>query len=72
LPVLHRGTLVRRKLLFVIRPVNSRGILAAKRQREHLLHTSVILGAARVRMRKVDGWPTLTSKPIDQPIDLAT
>jgi hypothetical protein len=47
LPVLHRGTLVRRKLLFVIRPVNSRGkFLAAKRQREHLLHTSVILGLA--------------------------
>jgi hypothetical protein len=32
------------------------------------------LGAACFRpinMRKVDGWQTLATKPIDQPIDLA-
>jgi hypothetical protein len=34
----------------------------------------VVLGAARVRSdqyRKVGGWQTLATKPVDQPIDLA-
>jgi hypothetical protein len=30
------------------------------------------LGASgQINMRKVDGWQTLATKPIDQPIDLA-
>jgi hypothetical protein len=27
--------------------------------------------ACQINMRKVDGWQTLATKPIDQPIDLA-
>jgi putative transposase len=30
-----------------------------------------LLAAGQINMRKVDGWPTLATKPIDQPIDLA-
>jgi putative transposase len=30
-----------------------------------------LLAAGQVTMRKVDGWQTLATKPIDQPIDLA-
>jgi hypothetical protein len=28
-------------------------------------------GASNGSMRKIDGWKTLATKPIDQPIDLA-
>jgi putative transposase len=31
-----------------------------------------LLASGQINMRKVDGWPTLATKPIDQPIDLAT
>jgi len=30
-----------------------------------------LLASGQINMRKVDGWKTLTTKPIDQPIDLA-
>ncbi len=30
-----------------------------------------LLASGQVNMRKVDGWQTLATKPIDQPIDLA-
>jgi putative transposase len=30
-----------------------------------------LLASGQIRMRKVDGWQTLSAKPIDQPIDLA-
>jgi transposase-like protein len=30
-----------------------------------------LLASGQISMRKVDGWPTLATKPIDQPIDLA-
>lgn len=30
-----------------------------------------LLASGQINMRKVDGWQTLTIKPIDQPIDLA-
>jgi putative transposase len=30
-----------------------------------------LLASGQINMRKVDGWPTLATKPIDQPIDLA-
>ena len=30
-----------------------------------------LLASGQINMRKVDGWQTLASKPIDQPIDLA-
>ena len=30
-----------------------------------------LLASGQISMRKVDGWQTLTTKPIDQPIDLA-
>lgn len=30
-----------------------------------------LLASGQINMRKVDGWQTLTTKPIDQPIDLA-
>jgi len=30
-----------------------------------------LLASGQINMRKVDGWPTLANKPIDQPIDLA-
>lgn len=30
-----------------------------------------LLASGQICMRKVDGWPTLATKPIDQPIDLA-
>ncbi len=30
-----------------------------------------LLASGQINMRKVDGWQTLTAKPIDQPIDLA-
>jgi transposase-like protein len=30
-----------------------------------------LLAAGQINMRKVDGWQTLATKPIDQPIDLA-
>jgi len=29
------------------------------------------LASGQISMRKVDGWQTLSTKPIDQPIDLA-
>jgi hypothetical protein len=31
-----------------------------------------LLASGQISMRKVDGWLTLATKPIDQPIDLAT
>jgi transposase-like protein len=31
-----------------------------------------LLASGQINMRKVDGWQTLATKPIDQPIDLAT
>jgi hypothetical protein len=30
-----------------------------------------LLASGQINMRKVDGWQTLTTKPIDQQIDLA-
>src|SRR6202035_2101041 len=30
-----------------------------------------LLASGQISMRKVDGWQTLATKPIDQPIDLA-
>src|ERR1019366_5547728 len=30
-----------------------------------------LLASGQINMRKVDGWQTLSTKPIDQPIDLA-
>ena len=30
-----------------------------------------LLASGQINMRKVDGWNTLATKPIDQPIDLA-
>jgi hypothetical protein len=30
-----------------------------------------LLAPGQIDMRKVDGWQTLATKPIDQPIDLA-
>ena len=30
-----------------------------------------LLASGQITMRKVDGWQTLATKPIDQPIDLA-
>ena len=30
-----------------------------------------LLASGQINMRKVDGWHTLATKPIDQPIDLA-
>src|SRR4051812_38088526 len=30
-----------------------------------------LLASGQITMRRVDGWPTLAEKPIDQPIDLA-
>ena len=30
-----------------------------------------LLASGQINMRKVDGWPTLATKPLDQPIDLA-
>jgi putative transposase len=30
-----------------------------------------LLASGQIDMRKVDGWQTLATKPIDQPIDLA-
>src|SRR5450756_725123 len=30
-----------------------------------------LLTSGQINMRKVDGWQTLATKPIDQPIDLA-
>jgi putative transposase len=30
-----------------------------------------LLASGQINMRKVDGWQTLTTKPIDQPVDLA-
>src|SRR6478752_4254025 len=30
-----------------------------------------LLASGQISMRKVDGWHTLATKPIDQPIDLA-
>src|ERR1700685_3491746 len=30
-----------------------------------------LLASGQINMRKVDGWPTLATKPINQPIDLA-
>ena len=30
-----------------------------------------LLASGQINMRKIDGWQTLTAKPIDQPIDLA-
>jgi hypothetical protein len=30
-----------------------------------------LLATGQINMRKVDGWQTLATKPIDQPIDLA-
>ena len=30
-----------------------------------------LLASGQINMRKVDGWQTLVTKPIDQPIDLA-
>ena len=30
-----------------------------------------LLASGQINMRKVDGWETLATKPIDQPIDLA-
>ena len=30
-----------------------------------------LLASGQIKMRKVDGWPTLAEKPADQPIDLA-
>jgi putative transposase len=32
---------------------------------------SALLASGQINMRKVDGWRTLATKPIDQPIDLA-
>src|SRR5207302_2781559 len=31
-----------------------------------------LLASGQISMRKVDGWQTLATKPIDQPIDLET
>jgi hypothetical protein len=33
--------------------------------------TFSLLASGQINMRKVDGWQTLVTKPIDQPIDLA-
>ena len=30
-----------------------------------------LFASGQINMRKVDGWQTLATKPIDQPIDLA-
>ena len=30
-----------------------------------------LLASGQINMRRVDGWQTLSAKPIDQPIDLA-
>jgi transposase-like protein len=30
-----------------------------------------LLASGQISMRKIDGWHTLATKPIDQPIDLA-
>jgi hypothetical protein len=30
-----------------------------------------LLASGQINMRKVDGWQTLATKPIDQPIELA-
>jgi hypothetical protein len=30
-----------------------------------------LLASGQINMRKIDGWKTLATKPIDQPIDLA-
>jgi hypothetical protein len=30
-----------------------------------------LLASGHINMRKVDGWQTLATEPIDQPIDLA-
>src|SRR6204780_2808945 len=30
-----------------------------------------LLASGQINMRKVDGWQTLATKPVDQPIDLA-
>jgi putative transposase len=30
-----------------------------------------LLASGQINMRKVDGWQTLATKPINQPIDLA-
>jgi hypothetical protein len=32
---------------------------------------SELLASGQINMRKVDGWKTLSTKPADQPIDLA-
>lgn len=36
-----------------------------------LLLLWALLASGQINMRKVDGWQTLATKPIDQPIDLA-
>ena len=33
--------------------------------------TLLVLATGQINIRKVDGWQTLATKPIDQPIDLA-
>jgi len=30
-----------------------------------------LLASGQINIRKIDGWPTLATQPIDQPIDLA-
>jgi putative transposase len=30
-----------------------------------------LLASGQINMRKVDGWQTFATKPVDQPIDLA-
>jgi hypothetical protein len=30
-----------------------------------------LLASGQISMRKVDGWQTLATSPVDQPIDLA-
>ena len=40
-------------------------------RRHRLMLFWALLASGQINMRKVDGWQTLTTNPIHQPIDLA-
>jgi len=51
------------------RPIYSPGVLPSADTAAMLFWA--LLASGQINMRKVDGWQTLATKLIDQPIDLA-
>ena len=60
---------VRRQVLNLPQNVGGNRAIHCQALTTHSL--GALLASGQINMRKIDGWHTLATKPIDQPIDLA-